>query len=80
VLPRRTSLDVLTESVGGALAVIAVGSCAAFGGFPRAAPHPTGAVSVEHLVATGRLAQRPLINLPGCPPIGEASPPRWRIS
>jgi hydrogenase small subunit len=54
----------LLETVAGAAAVIALGSCAAFGGIPAAAPNPTGAVAVGEL-----LGDRPLVNLPGCPPI-----------
>ena len=37
----------LMEAVEGAAAVIAVGTCAAFGGLPAADPNPTGAVSVH---------------------------------
>lgn len=50
-----------------ALAVIAVGTCAAFGGIPAGAPNPTGAVSVEHVLSTEGI-DTPLINVPGCPP------------
>lgn len=46
--------------------IIAVGTCAAFGGVPKAKPNPTGAKSVqESLVALGR--NIPLTNIPGCP-------------
>ena len=68
----RTDLDILAECADRALAVIAVGSCAASGGLPGAAPNPTGAVSVEHLMERRAIAQRPLVNIPGCPPIPEA--------
>ena len=60
----RSPTELLQETVDGAAAVIAVGSCAAFGGIPAAAPNPTGAVPVSELVR-----DRPLINVPGCPPI-----------
>lgn len=46
-----------------AKAVIAVGSCATFGGIPAAAPNPTGSKSVSEFVKAGV----PLINVPGCP-------------
>jgi len=59
-----SNLDMLTETVAGAAAVIAVGSCAAFGGLPHAAPNPTGAVSVSDIVK-----DKPVINVSGCPPI-----------
>lgn len=56
--------DMLRQTAEGAVAVIAVGSCAAFGGLPHADPNPTGAVAVSHLVT-----DKPIINVPGCPPI-----------
>lgn len=59
-----SNYDLLMEVVKGAAAVIAVGSCAAFGGLPSANPNPTGAVSIAELVK-----DKPVINLPGCPPI-----------
>ncbi|UCH61204.1 MAG: hydrogenase small subunit [Anaerolineales bacterium] len=58
----RTALDLLSEAASNALAVIAVGHCAAFGGVPRAAPNPTDAVGVMDLVK-----DKPVLNLPGCP-------------
>jgi hydrogenase small subunit len=68
----HSNLETLAQSLANAQAVIAVGSCAAFGGLPAAQPNPTGAVSVEQLMESGRIAQRPLVNLPGCPPLPEA--------
>lgn len=58
----RTAVDILQEAAQNALAVIAVGSCAAFGGIPKASPNPTGAVAVQDLVT-----DKPVVNLPGCP-------------
>ena len=58
------NVDMLKETVEGAAAVIAVGTCAAFGGLPMAKPNPTGAVSVSDIVK-----DKPIINVPGCPPI-----------
>ena len=58
----RTAIDLLEEAASNALAVIAVGNCAAFGGIPRANPNPTGAVSVLELVT-----DKPVLNLSGCP-------------
>ena len=60
----QSFLDILKETVEGAAAIVAVGSCAAFGGIPKAGPNPTGAVAVSDLVR-----DKPLINVPGCPPI-----------
>ncbi len=62
----HSNLDVLRESAENCLAVVAVGSCATWGGLPKARPNPTGAVSVREIVK-----DKPIINLPGCPPIPE---------
>jgi hydrogenase small subunit len=59
-----TNKDMLIETARGAAAIVAVGSCAAFGGIPHADPNPTGAVAVSDLVK-----DKPIINVPGCPPI-----------
>jgi hydrogenase small subunit len=56
--------DMLVEAAKGAAAIVAVGSCAAFGGLPHAKPNPTGAVPVSAIVT-----DKPIINVPGCPPI-----------
>ena len=58
----RTAIDLLQEAARNATAVIAVGSCAAFGGLPKASPNPTGAVAVDAIVT-----DKPVLNLPGCP-------------
>lgn len=56
------------ESLGrAAQAVIALGTCASFGGIFAARPNPTGCVSVGELFAM-RGITTPLINVPGCPP------------
>ncbi|OOZ13238.1 Ni/Fe hydrogenase [Solemya velum gill symbiont] len=65
----RSNLDLLQETIQGAKAVIAIGSCAAFGGLPAADPNPTGAAGVSELMERGEIEQKPLINLPGCPPL-----------
>ncbi len=39
-----SNLDMLTDTAAGAAAVIAVGTCATYGGIPHANPNPTGAV------------------------------------
>jgi hydrogenase small subunit len=59
-----SNLDMLKETAAGAAAIVALGSCAAFGGIPKANPNPTGAVSVGDLIT-----DKPIINVPGCPPI-----------
>lgn len=65
------NLSLLSRCLEAAEAVIAVGTCASFGGLPAAAPNPTGAMSVGELMQQGRISRRPLVNLPGCPPIPE---------
>ena len=50
-----------------ALAVIAVGTCATFGGIPSGAPNPTGSVSVCDVLSAEGI-ETPLVNVPGCPP------------
>ncbi|HYN78975.1 MAG TPA: hydrogenase small subunit [Lamprocystis sp. (in: g-proteobacteria)] len=59
-----SNYQMLMEAVEGAAAVIAVGSCAAFGGLPGAAPNPTGAVAVMDLIK-----DKPVVNVSGCPPV-----------
>jgi len=58
----RTALDIARQVCGNAAATIAVGTCAAYGGWPAAVPNPTGAVGVKDAVPGIKL-----INLPGCP-------------
>lgn len=67
VIAGQSNLDMLAETVSQAAAVVAVGTCAAFGGLPEARPNPTGAVPVSTLVK-----DRPVVNIPGCPPLPQA--------
>jgi hydrogenase small subunit len=59
----KTQVELIREAAEGAAAVIAIGSCAAWGGIQSADPNPTGAVGT-HEVIPGKL----VINIPGCPP------------
>lgn len=68
----ESNLRLLARCVAASEAVIAVGTCAAFGGLPAAAPNPTGARSVGELMDAGSVPRKPLVNLPGCPPVPEA--------
>ncbi len=65
----KTNLEMLKECTEGAKAVIAIGSCAAFGGLPAASPNPTGATDVATLMENGLIEKKTLVNLPGCPPL-----------
>jgi hydrogenase small subunit len=57
----RTAVDILEEAASNAAAVVAIGSCATYGGWPKASPNPTGAVAVKDLVT-----DKPVVNLAGC--------------
>ena len=59
-----SNLAMLKETAANAAAIVAVGTCAAFGGLPHADPNPTGAVSVSEIIT-----DKPIINVSGCPPI-----------
>jgi hydrogenase small subunit len=61
----RTAEDILQESAKDAAAIIAWGSCASNGCIQSARPNPTGATPVHKLVS------KPVINVPGCPPIAD---------
>jgi len=58
----KSHLDRVRQVCGGALATIAVGTCASYGGIGAAAPNPTGAAGVREAVPGATI-----INLPGCP-------------
>jgi len=62
----RTSMDILQEASANAKAVIAWGSCASNGCVQSAKPNPTQATPIHKLISG-----KPLIKVPGCPPIGE---------
>lgn len=59
----RAAIDIAREVCGKAMATIAIGTCAAYGGLPAASPNPTGALSVADAVP----GIKNLINLPACP-------------
>jgi hydrogenase small subunit len=58
----RTAIDILNDVGSKAGAVIAIGSCASWGGIPSAEPNPTGATGVPMI-----LKGKPVVTLPGCP-------------
>ena len=64
-----TNLQMLKDTLENAAAVVSIGTCAAYGGIPKADPNPTGAKSVQALMDEGLVPHKPVINVPGCPPI-----------
>jgi hydrogenase small subunit len=59
----RTMQEHIMEAAAGAAAIIAIGSCASWGGIPSSGPNPTGAVGVQKI-----LTDKTVLNIPGCPP------------
>ena len=59
----RSALDIAREVCGSAAATIAIGTCAAYGGLPAAAPNLTGALGVSDALPD----VKNVINLPACP-------------
>ena len=59
----KPAIEVVKDVSAQAAAVIAIGSCASWGGVPSADPNPTGAVGVDSVISG-----KPIVNLPGCPP------------
>ena len=62
-----TMADRVSVAAEDALAVLAVGTCASFGGISAAAPNPSNAMSVGAFLKSCGI-EKPLINIPGCPP------------
>jgi hydrogenase small subunit len=59
----HTSLDLTRECAQNAAAVIAIGSCASWGGMPSTPPNPTGSKGVREA-----LGRNDIVTIPGCPP------------
>jgi len=59
---QKTGLDIVKHVAGSAGAVVAIGSCASWGGIPSAEPNPTGASGVNKI-----LEGKAVVTLPGCP-------------
>ena len=63
MLAGKPAIQVLKEVGSQAAAIIAMGSCASWGGVASADPNPTGATGVDSIITN-----KPVVNLPGCPP------------
>jgi hydrogenase small subunit len=59
----RPALEVLKDVGSKAAAIVAIGSCASWGGVPSSGPNPTGAQGVDSI-----MTEKPVVNIPGCPP------------
>jgi len=70
----ETFLDNVVELGKDAMMVIALGTCAAYGGIPAAKPNPTGCKGVKEVFDEKNI-KTPVINIPGCAPH-----PAWFVS
>ena len=70
----KSGLDLVRGAALGAALIVAVGTCATFGGIPAAAPNPTNAGgaldALQDLISKGEV-KAPIVNVPGCPPVPE---------
>ena len=62
IWPGMTMLDALRSFAENAGAILAVGTCACYGGMSTGSPNPTSAAGVEDILGRGSA-----INIPGCP-------------
>ncbi len=58
----QTAIELTKECAADAAAVIAIGSCASWGGMPSTDPNPTGSSGVAAVLG------KPVVTIPGCPP------------
>ncbi len=65
-IPTNTWIDRLAPR---AAVVLALGTCAAYGGIPAMRGNPTGAMGLRDYLGPGWVSRRglPIVNLPGCP-------------
>jgi len=66
-LGERAMVDRVAALAEKATAIVALGTCASFGGIFAADPNPAGCIGVGALLKE-RGIETPLINVPGCPP------------
>jgi hydrogenase small subunit len=58
----RTALDIVNDVASKAGAIVAIGSCASWGGIPSTPPNPTGASGAPEV-----LQGKTVVTIPGCP-------------
>jgi hydrogenase small subunit len=70
--PNRMT-DWLAKMAPGAAAIVAIGTCATWGGIPAAAGNVTGSMSVADFVGGDYRSTLgvPVVNVPGCAPVGD---------
>jgi len=61
-IANKTGVDMLKHVAASAGAIVAIGSCASWGGIPSASPNPTGASGINQI-----LPDKVIVTLPGCP-------------
>lgn len=66
VIGGKSAKQVLEESAKNATSILAVGACAVWGSVQASRPNPTGAVGIDSIIT-----DKPVLNVAGCPPIGE---------
>ena len=68
-----TAEEWIARMAPNAAAMVAIGTCATWGGIPSAAGNPTGAMSLMDFLGQDYRSTFgvPVVNVPGCPPIGD---------
>jgi hydrogenase small subunit len=62
-IANKWGIDYLKDVAKDAAAIIAIGSCASWGGVQSSGMNPTGSVGVDQIIK-----DKPIVNIPGCPP------------
>jgi len=68
-----TSTEWIARLAPNAAAMLAIGTCATWGGVPSAEGNPTGAMSLMDFLGKDyrSVLGVPVVNVPGCPPVGD---------
>jgi hydrogenase small subunit len=66
-----SNIAMLKDVAAGAALIVALGTCASFGGLPAAKPNPTAAKGVQAIFGNTSPTTKKVVNVPGCPPIPE---------